>query len=52
MMFQVNRLWILGAIIDAINMEGIYPLEIDPVNLYAGMTVTGDDSEAYCLHSS
>ena len=46
-----NGLGILAAIMAAVNDAGIHPLDIDAVNCHARSTVSGDNSEAYCLHS-
>ena len=32
-------------------MAGIHPSQVDTVNCHARSTVSGDNSEAYCLHS-
>lgn len=46
-----NGLGILAAIMAAVNDAEIHPLDIDAVNCHARSTVSGDNSEAYCLHS-
>lgn len=46
-----NGLGILAAIIESMKEADIHPSQIDAVNCHARSTVSGDNSEAYCLHS-
>jgi 3-oxoacyl-[acyl-carrier-protein] synthase II len=46
-----NGLGTLAAIMNALKEAGMHPLELDTINCHARSTLSGDDSEAYCLHS-
>lgn len=46
-----NGIGILAAIMEALHDAGIHPSQLDAINCHARSTVSGDNSEAYCLHS-